>query len=47
MEHEGNEYMGCLLFSDSQFCQQICELLRAHCGKSLEEIGDLEISQFN
>src|SRR5687767_13394363 len=27
MEHQKQEYMGCLLFNDSTFCAQICELL--------------------
>jgi hypothetical protein len=44
VEHEKQEYMGCLLFSDWTFCGQISELLRSHCGKSIAEIGSLDIS---
>jgi hypothetical protein len=43
MQCEGEEYMGCVLFNDSAFCSQICELLKRNCGKPLSEIGSLEI----
>jgi hypothetical protein len=46
MEHEKEEYMGCLLFNDWTFCGQIYELLKAHCGSSIAEIGTLDASRF-
>jgi hypothetical protein len=46
IEHEQQEYMGCLLFNDRTFCGQICELLKAHCGRTIAEIGSLDASRF-
>ena len=45
MEHQKQEYMGCLLFNDSTFCAQIYELLKAHCGNTIAEIGSLDVSR--
>ena len=42
--YQGSEYLGCLLFNDEAFCRQIMELLKAHCNRSIAEIGGLEIS---
>jgi len=44
VEHEGSEYMGCLLFDDPSFCRDIFRLLQAHLGLSIREIGDLDLS---
>ena len=43
IEHEGNEYMGCLMISDRAFCQQISELLRTKIGCTIEQIGSLDL----
>jgi hypothetical protein len=44
IEHNGQHYVGALLFDDSAFCSQICTLLQQHLGRSIKEIGDLEVS---
>jgi hypothetical protein len=44
IEHEGNEYIGCLMFEDSVFCSQIHELLLGCCGQTVAEAGDLDVS---
>lgn len=44
MEYEDSEYIGCLLFDEASACKQICELLHHHCGSSITEIGDLDLS---
>jgi hypothetical protein len=36
--------VGALLFADSVFCSQVCALLQQHLGRSIKEIGDLEVS---
>lgn len=47
IEHETEEYMGALLFSDSTFCRQVYELLSNQCGSRIADIGSLDISQFD
>src|SRR5262249_17757095 len=37
IEHEGSEYMGCLLFDDRVFCSQIAELLQGCCNHPIAE----------
>jgi hypothetical protein len=37
-------YMGALLFTDATFCQQLHGILKQHIGRSIREIGDLDIS---
>ena len=43
MEHAGAEYMGELLMSDAAFCNEIYEVLLRHCGKTIQEIGDINL----
>ena len=43
-KHEEVEYIGCLLFSDESFCEQITKLLQEHCGDSIQHIGSLDLS---
>ena len=43
MDHQGNEYIGCVLFSDVTFCGQIFQLLRNSQGKTVVQLGDLEV----
>jgi hypothetical protein len=47
IEHEGEEYIGALLFSDATYCGQIADLLRNHRGYTIEEIGRLDVGQFD
>jgi hypothetical protein len=40
-------YVGTLVFDDVMFCHQLCELLQnQHLGKSIKEIGDLDVGRF-
>jgi len=45
MELEGRTYTGALLFDDAVFCEQIFDLLETCVGRSIKEIGDLDVSQ--
>jgi hypothetical protein len=47
IEHEGEEYIGALLFSDPTYCGQIADFLRDHRGYTIEEIGGLDVGQFD
>jgi hypothetical protein len=42
--HNEEEYMGCVLFTDYTFCGQIYQLLKAHCGNTIGEIGSLDVT---
>ncbi|HEY2986744.1 MAG TPA: hypothetical protein VGL11_03395 [Candidatus Binatia bacterium] len=44
VEHEGAVYLGSLLFDDPSFCGDLVQLLRNHCGHSVEQIGSLDLS---
>jgi hypothetical protein len=44
IEFRENDYMGTLLFKDGAFCRYITGLLQNCIGKSIKEIGDLELS---
>jgi hypothetical protein len=44
IKHENQSFVGTLLFSHHGFCHQIARLLRAHIGRSIKEIGDLDVS---
>jgi hypothetical protein len=46
IEHEGQEYVGALLFEDPLFCREICRLLIEHCGEPIHQIGEIDISYF-
>jgi hypothetical protein len=45
VEHEANEYIGCLIFDDSVFCGQIHTLLLGCRNQTVAQVGDLEVSQ--
>jgi hypothetical protein len=44
VEHEGEEYMGALLFDDAPFCSQVHDLLAKHCGSRIADIAHLDVS---
>jgi len=44
MDHAGAEYMGELFISDAAFCSEIYEVLLRHCGKTIQEIGDIDLT---
>ena len=44
MEHEGRTYTGALLFDDAVVCEQVFDLLETCIGRSIKEIGGLDVS---
>jgi hypothetical protein len=44
IEYDKEHYVGCLIFDDVAFCYQIAEFLRRYVGRSIKEIGDLNVS---
>ena len=44
MEYAGAEYMGTLFVSDAALCLEIYEVLLRHCGKAIQEIGNIDLS---
>ena len=44
MEHDGQEYEGILLFEDPIICRQLYELLVQHLGETIQQIGDIDLS---
>ena len=43
MQFEGRRYMASVTFDDEAFCRQIQSVLQQHLGRSIKEIGDLEV----
>ena len=44
IEHGGQRWVGCLMFDNVTFCQQISALIKLHIGRTIREIGDLDVS---
>jgi hypothetical protein len=44
IEYRGAEYLGALLLSDPAFCREIYRMLIQSCGKTIQEIGDIDLS---
>ena len=44
MAHEPDYYIGCLMFDDHAFCKLIHELLQFCIGRSIQEIGSIDLS---
>jgi hypothetical protein len=44
MKLADQRYTADLMFDDAAFCKQIYELLQRNIGRSIEEIGDLDVS---
>jgi hypothetical protein len=44
IEDENENYTGTLIFDDTRVCRQVANLLQHHLGRSIKEIGDLEVS---
>ena len=44
MEHHGHHYLAAVFFSDLVFCRQVGELLKKNYGRTLAEIGSLDLS---
>jgi hypothetical protein len=43
IEHGNQDYISRLVFDDGMFCWLTCAELKKHIGKSLKEIGDLDL----
>jgi hypothetical protein len=41
--HQGAEYIGCLLFEDKDFCEEVAEHLQRCCNMPLEVIGTCDL----
>ncbi|HEX9444164.1 MAG TPA: hypothetical protein VGA73_08580 [Candidatus Binatia bacterium] len=44
MDHDDSLYMGCLMISDVAFACQMFQLLKKSRGKSIQEIGALDLA---
>jgi hypothetical protein len=44
IEHEGERYIGALLFDDHIFCWLVLQVLKSHIGRSIKDLGDLDLS---
>jgi hypothetical protein len=44
MEHCGAEYLGALLLNDPSFCREIFAVLLRNIGKTILEIGDIDLT---
>ena len=44
VQYQGFRYMGLLQFDDPEFCNEIFVLLKAQLGRTIQDIGDLDLS---
>jgi hypothetical protein len=44
MEHDATHYVGCLIFKDATLCFQVAKMLRGQVGRSIRELGELDLS---
>jgi hypothetical protein len=44
IEYKESTYVGCLLFDTATACRQIGDILARQCGKTLPEIGAIDLS---
>lgn len=44
IEHEAAHYVGSLIFDDIKFCRLMFSVFKDHIGRSIEEIGDVDLS---
>jgi hypothetical protein len=44
ISYEGASYMGCLLFDDDVFCDQVTKLLQRYCNRPIAEIGSIDLA---
>jgi hypothetical protein len=44
MEDADALYVGCILLDDEAFCESLFHKLNDHLGKSVEQIGELDVS---
>jgi hypothetical protein len=46
IEYRDGSYIGTLFFDDPAACRRIGDLLSTQCGKTIQEIGDLDLGHF-
>jgi len=44
VQYDDFRYMGLMQFDDPEFCYEIFVLLKAQLGRSIKDIGDLDLS---
>jgi hypothetical protein len=45
IEHDGESYCGALILDNAAFCSHLIPFLQQQIGKSISEIGDLDVSE--
>lgn len=43
MDHGGKPYVAAVLFNEAMFCRQVGEVMKKYYGRTLEEIGGLDV----
>jgi hypothetical protein len=44
IDHNGSRYMGMMVFDDPKVCSEIFDLLKTNIGRSIKEIGGMDLS---
>jgi hypothetical protein len=44
IDYEGSVYIGCLLFDDTAFCNQIIKRLQGCCNSPISELGSIDLT---
>lgn len=44
IEHDGETYVGTLIFENQEFCKQVTVLLQSQLRRSIQDIGALDLS---
>ena len=44
INHEGESYVGSLMFDNHPFCKLVEQLLISHLNRPIKEIGDVDVS---
>jgi hypothetical protein len=44
IDHEGAKYVGCLVFDNAVFANPVRQLIQLSIGRTIKEIGDLDLA---
>jgi hypothetical protein len=44
IEYEESTYLGCLMLSNAAFCERVFKVLQENVGRSIEDIGSIDLS---
>jgi hypothetical protein len=44
IRHQDKRFVGCLIFTDRAFCGQMSQVLRQQVGRTIQDIGDLDLT---